>query len=163
MLGKVNSKRVIILKGRIKFKVEDLVRITKENVVYQGVWTFSTKIFRVVKGIQRLLKRLTNSMIYRIVLSKVSFTITRLSRLLQQTEFQIDKMVRTSKTVLTILSGGEDTRQSTRVNAWYQENNGTFYVTLPSGSSGYFPFNTIVTFRTKLATPLELKPHGKPV
>ena len=36
-----------------------------------------------------------------------------------------------------------------------------FYVTLPSGSSGYyFPANTIADIRTKLATPLELE-HGK--
>ena len=36
-----------------------------------------------------------------------------------------------------------------------------FYVTLPSGSSGsYFPANTIVDFRTKLATPLQLE-HDK--
>ena len=36
-----------------------------------------------------------------------------------------------------------------------------FYVTLPSDSSGYyFPANKIAYFRTKLATPLELK-HDK--
>ena len=35
-----------------------------------------------------------------------------------------------------------------------------FYVTLPSDSSAYyFPQNTIANFRTKLATPIELKPH----
>jgi len=35
------------------------------------------------------------------------------------------------------------------------------YVIIPSESSGYyFPANTIDDFRTKLATPLELK-HGK--
>ena len=34
-----------------------------------------------------------------------------------------------------------------------------FYVTLPSDSSGYyFPSNTIANFKTKLATPIELKP-----
>ena len=35
-----------------------------------------------------------------------------------------------------------------------------FYVTLPSGSSGYYPANTIANFTTKLATPLELQ-HNK--
>jgi len=34
-----------------------------------------------------------------------------------------------------------------------------FYVTLPSDSSAYFfPNNTIASFRTKLATPIELEP-----
>jgi len=32
------------------------------------------------------------------------------------------------------------------------------YVSLPSDSSGYFPSNTIANFKTKLATPIELKP-----
>jgi hypothetical protein len=36
----------------------------------------------------------------------------------------------------------------------------TFYVTLPSDSSGYYyPANTIANFTTKLATPLELEPN----
>jgi len=35
-----------------------------------------------------------------------------------------------------------------------------FYVTLPSGSSGFhFPNNTIANYRTKLATPIELEPN----
>jgi hypothetical protein len=34
-----------------------------------------------------------------------------------------------------------------------------FYVTLPSDSSSYFPSNTIVKFKTKLATPIELEPN----
>ena len=34
-----------------------------------------------------------------------------------------------------------------------------FYETLPSDSSGYyFPINTIANFKTKLATPIRLKP-----
>jgi len=44
----------------------------------------------------------------------------------------------------------------------YQENIiDHFYVTLPSGSSGYyFPANTVSDFRTKLAIPLDLE-HDK--
>ena len=33
-----------------------------------------------------------------------------------------------------------------------------FYVTLPSDSSGYYFPNTIANFKTKLDTPIELKP-----
>ena len=35
---------------------------------------------------------------------------------------------------------------------------GHFHVTLPPDSSGCFPSNTIAKFKTKLATPIELKP-----
>jgi hypothetical protein len=36
----------------------------------------------------------------------------------------------------------------------------SFYVTLPSDSSGlYYPTNTIANYTTKLASPLELEPN----
>ena len=45
-----------IPKGRVKFKVGDLVRITKEKVKFAKGYeeTFSTEIFRVAKVIQRV-------------------------------------------------------------------------------------------------------------
>jgi len=61
------------------------------------------------------------------------------------------------------LSSGEDTRHLTLVYTLpiSRKYNGSFYVTLPSDSSGsYFPANTIADFRTKLATPIELE-HDK--
>jgi len=52
---KVNSLRAKIPHGRVKFKVGDLVRITKQKVTFAKVYkqTFSTEIFRVVKVISR--------------------------------------------------------------------------------------------------------------
>jgi len=53
---KMNSLRGKIPHGRVKFKMEDLVRITKENVKFaMGMKKiFSTEIFQVVKSIQRM-------------------------------------------------------------------------------------------------------------
>jgi len=53
---KVNSLRAKIPHGRVKFKVGDLVRITKEKVAFAKGYeqTFSTEIFRVVKVITRV-------------------------------------------------------------------------------------------------------------
>ena len=53
---KVNSLRAKIPQNVVKFKVGDLVRITKENVRFAKGYkqTFSTEIFRVVKFIQRV-------------------------------------------------------------------------------------------------------------
>ena len=50
------SLRVKIPRGRVKFKVGDLVSITKEKVKFANGYeqTFSTEIFRVVKIIQRM-------------------------------------------------------------------------------------------------------------
>ena len=53
---KMNSLRAKIPEGCAKFKVEDVIRITKEKVkfVKRYEMIFSTEIFRVVKVIQRV-------------------------------------------------------------------------------------------------------------
>ena len=50
----MNSQRANIPRGRVKFKVGDLVRITKENFAKGYEKTFSIEIFRVLKVIQRI-------------------------------------------------------------------------------------------------------------
>ena len=52
---RMNSLWAKIPQGRVKYKVGDLVRITKENVKFAKRYeqTFSTEIFRVVKRIKR--------------------------------------------------------------------------------------------------------------
>jgi len=96
---KVNSRRAKIPQSRVKFKVGDLVRITKEKVKFVKGYeeTFSTEIFGVVKVIHRvpqpvyelsdLQGRLTEGQFYNYELVKVTLS--------PQTEFQIDKIVRT--------------------------------------------------------------------
>ena len=69
-----------IPQGCVKFKVGDLVRITKEKVKFAKGYeqTFSTEIFPVAKVIHRVpqpVYELTDS---QDRLSKASFTITRL-------------------------------------------------------------------------------------
>ena len=53
---KVNSLRAKIPHGRVKFQVDDLVRITKQKVAFAKGYeqTFSTEIFKVVKVITRV-------------------------------------------------------------------------------------------------------------
>jgi hypothetical protein len=53
---KMNSLRAKISQGRFKFKVGDLVRITKEKVKFAKGYeqTFSTEIFQFLKVIQRM-------------------------------------------------------------------------------------------------------------
>jgi hypothetical protein len=96
---KVNSLQVKIPQGRVKFKVDDLVRITKQKVVFAKGYeqTFSTEIFRIVKVIPRvpqpvyelsnLQTRPIEGQFYNYELVKVSVT--------PESEFQIDKIVRT--------------------------------------------------------------------
>jgi hypothetical protein len=96
---KMNSLRAKIPQGRVTFKAGDLVRITKEKVEFAKGYeqTFSTEIFRVVKVIQRMprpvyeLSDLQGQPIegrfYNCELVKIAVT--------PQTEFQIDKIVRT--------------------------------------------------------------------
>jgi hypothetical protein len=52
----MNSLRAKIPRGRVKYKVGDLVRITKEKVTYSKGYeqSFSTEIFPIVKVIQRM-------------------------------------------------------------------------------------------------------------
>jgi len=95
----VNSLRAKIPQSRVKFKVGDLVRITKERVMFAKGYeqTFSTEIFSVVKVIHRVLQlvyelsdlqgRRIEGQFYNYKLVKVTVT--------PQTEFQIDKIVRT--------------------------------------------------------------------
>jgi hypothetical protein len=85
--------------GRVKFKVGDYVRITKETVNFAKGYeqTFSTEIFRVVKVIPRvpqpvyelsdLQARPIEGQFYNYEL--VTFTVS------SETEFKIDKIVRT--------------------------------------------------------------------
>ena len=95
---KMNSLRSKIPEGRAKFKVGDFVRITKEKVKFaKGYEQTSNEIFRVVKVIQRvpqpvyelsdLQARPIEGQFYNYELVKVTVS--------SQTEFQIDKIVRT--------------------------------------------------------------------
>ena len=98
---KMNSLRAKIPHGRVKFKVGDLVRITKEKVKFAKGYekNFSTEIFRIVKVIQRvpqpvyelsdLQARPIEGQFYNYELVKVTVS--------PQTEFQIDKILRTRK------------------------------------------------------------------
>jgi len=96
---KVNSLRAKIPHGRVKFKVGDLVRITKHEVAFAKGYeqTCSTEIFRVVKVVTRvpqtfyelsdLQDRGIEGQLYSYELVKVTVS--------PETEFQIDKLVRT--------------------------------------------------------------------
>lgn len=96
---RMNSLWSKIPQGRVKFKVGDLVRITKEKLKFAKGYeqTFSTEIFRVVKVIQRipqpvyeltdLQDRPIEGQFYNYELVKVTVS--------PQTEFEIDKIVRT--------------------------------------------------------------------
>jgi len=96
---KVNNLRAKIPQSRVKFKVGDPVRITKEKVRFSKGYeqTFSTKIFRVVKVIHcvpqpvyewsGLQDRPIEDQFYNYELVKVTVS--------PQTEVQIDKILRT--------------------------------------------------------------------
>ena len=98
---RLNARRSKIPQGRVKFKVGDLVRITKEKVKFAKGYeqTFSTEIFKVVKAIQRvpqpvyelsdLQDRPIEGQFYNYELVKVTVS--------PESEFQIDKIVRTRK------------------------------------------------------------------
>ena len=95
----MNSLRAKILHGRVTYKVDDLLRITKQMVVFVkgNEQTYSTEIFRVVKVISRVQKpvyelsdlqnRLFEGRFYNYELVKVTVS--------PDTEIQIDKVVRT--------------------------------------------------------------------
>jgi len=95
----VNSLRAKIPHGRVKFKVGDLVRITKQKVAFAKGYeqTFSTEIFKDVKVITRvphpvyelsnLQDRSIEGQFYSYELGKVTVS--------PETAFQIDKIVRT--------------------------------------------------------------------
>jgi hypothetical protein len=96
---KLNSRQAKIPHGRVKFKVGDLVRITKRKVAFAKGYEerFSTEIFKVIKVITRapqlvyelsdLQDRHTEGQFYNCKLGKVNLS--------PETEFQIDKIVRT--------------------------------------------------------------------
>ena len=95
----VNSLRAKIPHGRVKFKVGDLVRITKQKVAFAKGYeqTFSTEILKVVKVITRvpqpvnelsdLQDRSIEGQFYSFKLGKVTAS--------PETAFQIDNIVRT--------------------------------------------------------------------
>ena len=98
---RMNSLWIKIPQGSIKYKVGDLVRITKEKVKFAKGYeqNFSTEIFQVVKVIRRvpqpvyemsdLQSRPIEGQFYNYELVKVTVS--------PDTEFQIDKIVRTRK------------------------------------------------------------------
>ena len=97
----MNSLWAKIPKGSVKYKVGDLVRITQEKVKFAKGYeqNFSTQIFQVVKVIRRvpqpvyelsdLQSRPIEGRFYNYELVKVVVS--------PDTEFQIDKIVRTRK------------------------------------------------------------------
>jgi len=92
----MNSLWGKIPQGRVKFKVGDVVRITKQKVKFAKGYeqTFSTEIFRGAKAICPKLS--TNWQTSKIVLSKDSFKIMSLSMsLLHPRQFEKDKIERT--------------------------------------------------------------------
>ena len=112
---RMNNLWAKIPEGCVKYKVGDLVRIPKEKVKF-ATWyerKFSTDIFRVVKVIRRvpqpvyemsdLQSRPIEGQFYNYELAKVTIS--------PDTEFQIDKIVRTRKKAAygNILSSGKDT------------------------------------------------------
>jgi hypothetical protein len=94
---RVNSLRTAIPQGQVKFRVGDLVRITKEKVKFAkgNEQTFSTEIFQVVKVIHRMPQpvyeltdlhgRPIEGQFYNYELVKVTVS--------SEKEFQIDKIV----------------------------------------------------------------------
>jgi len=111
----MNSLWVKIPQGRVKFIIGDLVRITKKKVKFAKGYeqTFSTEIFRVAEVIQRVPQTVyemtelqdlpMESQFYNYLLVKVTVS--------PQTEFEIDKIVRTRNKngIKKLLSSGEDT------------------------------------------------------
>jgi hypothetical protein len=95
---RLKGLRSRIPEGRVKFKVGDLVRITKEKLKFAKGYeqNYSTEIFRVVKVINRkpqpvyeltdLNNRPIEGQFYNYELVKVTVS--------PETEFQIDKIVR---------------------------------------------------------------------
>jgi phosphopantetheine adenylyltransferase len=98
---RVNSVRTDIPQGHVEFRVGDLVRITKEKVKFAKGYeqTYSTEIFQVVNVIRRMPQtvyelpdlqgRAIEGQFYNYELVKVIVS--------SETEFQIDKIVRTRK------------------------------------------------------------------
>jgi hypothetical protein len=95
----VNSLRTAILRGLVKFKVGDLVLITREKLKFAKRYEqmFSTEMFRVVKVIQRmaqLVYELTDLQNRPIEGKFYNYELVNVTVPLE-TEFQIDKIVRT--------------------------------------------------------------------
>ena len=96
---RMNSLWAKIPKGRVKYKVGDLVRITKEKVKFAKGYEqiFSTEIFRVVKVIQRVPQPVyelsdLHSRPIESQFSNYEFVKVTVS---PQIEIEIDKIVRT--------------------------------------------------------------------
>jgi len=111
---KVNSLRAKIPHGRVKFKVGDLVRMTKQKVVFAKGYeqAFSTEIFRVLKVISRVpqpVYELSHLQDRRIEGQFYNYELVKVI-VLTETEFQIDKIARTrNKNGVNILSSGKVT------------------------------------------------------
>ena len=95
----MNSLWVYIPQGRVKFKVGDLVRITKEKAMFAKGYeqTYSTEIFRVAKVIQRVpqpLYELTDIQDRHIEGQFYNYELVKVT-VAPQTEFEIDKIVST--------------------------------------------------------------------
>ena len=97
----MNSLWVKIPQGRLKYKVGDLLRITNGKVKFAKGYekTFSTEIFRVVKVIQRVPQRVYELSDLQDLPIKGQFYSYELVKVtvLPQTQFEIDKIVRTRK------------------------------------------------------------------
>jgi hypothetical protein len=98
---RVNSLKAKIPHGRAKFKVGDLVRITKAKVKFAKGYeqSFSTEVFRVVKVIHRTpqpVYELSDLNVTPIEVQFYKYELVKLS-ISPDTKFQIDKILRTRK------------------------------------------------------------------
>ena len=98
---RMNSLWTKIPQGRVKYKLGDLVGITKETVKFvKGCkQTFSTEIFRVVKVIQRVpqpVYKLSDFQSQHIEGHFYNYELVKVT-VSPDTEFEIDKIVRTRK------------------------------------------------------------------
>ena len=97
---RMNSLWAKIPQGRVKYKVRDLVKITTQKVKFTKRYeqTLSKEIFRIGRLFNACPNLFANCQACRIVLSKASFTIKLVKFTVSpETEFQIDKVVRTRK------------------------------------------------------------------
>jgi hypothetical protein len=105
----INALMTKIPQGHIKFKVEDLVRLTKEKLRFAQVdeQSFSGEIFRVPRSFSACHNLFMNSHTCSLVLLKV-FKVT----VSPKTELQIYKIVLTRNKcgIKQHITGGKDTR-----------------------------------------------------
>jgi hypothetical protein len=95
----LNSVRPKIPQGRVKFKVGDLVGITKEKLRFAKGYekTYSREIFKILKVIQRMpqpVYELSDMTARPIEGQFCNYELVKVT-VSPETEFQIDKIVRT--------------------------------------------------------------------